>query len=208
MDLTLAEIALIISAVGSVATATGSIMAYRQIRMSYRQVKISHRQAVMIYRQINVDQDWNRRKATYDLMFQAYVGTFREWRHEISLIVDVYDTNKKFINTRQKFTQDNILTIDNILNFIENLCLSVKHNIVDEKIIHSSLAGMVIAYYRFLEPHIANRRKDNPLLWVEMDPYVIKWSTWRQERISKAQSEMTLPGSPPLGSTSRLPRPS
>lgn len=146
--------------------------------------------------EVSKAHDWNRRKLAYDLIFEASLGKFGELRRGLE-VGNIYDQNQTF--TTQALSEEKLLQLDAALNFLENVCLSIKNNVVDEGIVYDALGEILVAYFRWARPYINDcRSRWSDDFWSEIDPYEDRW---RQKAVAArvaAREARQQPGRPRL----------
>lgn len=174
MIISTTQAALLFSAVSTLVVAAGAFLAYRQIKSAH---------------------DWNRRKAAYDLLFQSFMGEFKNLRHRFESKVDIYDNDRTIDDFAPYLSSEDYMMLDSILNFMDALCLASKNHVMDAEMIYSSMAGLVCTYRRWAEPYILRERaRISPLLWIEIDPFAREWG----KRIQETTDKLIDPGKSPL----------
>lgn len=127
--------------------------------------------------------EWNRRKSAHDLVFEASLGRFANLRREVERKINIYDLSQTHSTIKAQLDAADQLNIDAALNFLENVCLAIKNNVVDEMIVYDSLGDILVAYVRWAAPYIKQNRQDiSEELWREIDPWAKKWAMLAQER--------------------------
>jgi hypothetical protein len=124
--------------------------------------------------EVTRDHDWNRKRAAHDLIFETSLGRFAELRRRTEAGIDIYDAdqNSATVQLSEERKQD----LDAVLNFLENVCLSMKNNVVDEEIVYKTLSDILLAYARWAAPYITESRQISPDFWKEIDLYVVRWT--------------------------------
>ncbi len=140
---------------------------------------------ILVYRQMKSNHEWNRRRTTHDLIFQSLVGHFSDLREKMEHKIDIYEENEDYNSRKDDLNEEDYWTLDCILNFLDNVCLAIKNNVVTERIVFDCLAGVLISYRRWADSYICVNRVESPRRWIEMDPIVVKWKKDREKIISK-----------------------
>jgi len=145
--------------------------------------------AALLFRQSKDNHAWNRRKATHDLVFEASLGRFRELRNLLEQKIDIYNDSQTYRSVQVQLTAADHIVLDAILNFLENVCLAVKNNVISESIVYDSLGNILIAYMRWANPYITDKRESiSEQLWLEIDPYLDKWGRWNEDSERKLEN--------------------
>lgn len=137
--------------------------------------------AILFYRQMSSNHEWNRRRTAHDLIFQSYIGHFSELRAKLEHKINIYDEAEDYNKKKSELDDRDHKILNSILNFLDNVCLAIKNNVVTEEIIFDCLAGILIAYSRWAKPYIQTKRAINPRVWIEIDPYVKDWEKKKKE---------------------------
>lgn len=135
--------------------------------------------------EVTRDHDWNRKRAAHDLIFETSLGRFAELRRRTEAGIDIYDRtqNSATVQLSDERKQD----LDAVLNFLENVCLSMKNEVVDEEIVYKTLSDILLAYARWAKPYVTECRQISADFWREIDLYVEKWTRRvEEERQAKA----------------------
>ena len=153
---------MVISIVGVVLTAIGVLLVYLQLRKNHK---------------------WNRRQAAHDLLFGPYMFEFYPQYEHIRSKVDMFDSNKDYTDYEDELSEEDKLKIDQTLNFLENVCISMRDNIVDEEVVYKSVGSLLPNYQRFMNPYIKEQRSEvSSLLWVYLDDYAERWRKRAEKR--------------------------
>jgi uncharacterized protein YggT (Ycf19 family) len=143
--------------------------------------------AVLIFIQIKSTNEWNRRKTTQEVLHNLTSGRllelFRKVRDQNKLITDTEYQNKNFtyLHLFNKLnTADGIIleaNIVDILNILENVCISIKNNIIDQDITYNMLYTFFIDTYYWTKPYILKRRsiEENDQIFAEFEYYATQW---------------------------------
>ena len=140
--------------------------------------------------------DWNRRKSAHDLIFEASLGKFGELRRAFEDGVDIYDP--AHTSATQPLSPAKKLQLDAALNFLENVCLSIKNNVVDEEIVYGALSDVLVAYWRWSQPYIRECRQISADFWLEIEPYERAWRERSDAAAQAARRAREVPGRPRL----------
>ena len=125
------DIALIISVAGVVIAAVGAILVYVQLRKNH---------------------EWNRRRASHDPLVGPYLDSFMPLYNHIRRKVNLFDKSKSFSDYALSFSADDLLILDQSLNFLENVCVLMRDNAIDVDVIYKSMGSLIPNYFRFFRP--------------------------------------------------------
>ena len=115
-------------------------------------------------------------------------------RESLEKKISIYNEAENYALKKSVLTIEDHKTLDAVLNYLDNVCLAVKNNVVDETIIFDCISGILAGYHRWAKPYITENRARDPRLWIEMDPYVKSWKL-REDAITQG---MVIPGKNPL----------
>jgi len=141
--------------------------------------------AYLFYRQMQSNHEWNRHRTAHDLIFQSYMGHFSDLRRHLEHKINIYDEKQTYEDKKNELNDADHKNLNAILNYLENVCLAVKNNVVTESIIFDCLAEILIAYRRWASPYVCKIRAYHPRAWIEIDPFVKEWSEQRDKIVSK-----------------------
>jgi len=142
------------------------------------------------------EHDWNRRKSAHDLIVETSLGRFGEIRRQLESGIDIYDEKKTCADVQLSDAQK--VQLDAALNFLENICLSIKNNVVDEDIMFDAVAEILVGYHRWARPYITHWRKVSDDFWSEIDPFEERWRVRMAEAKRRARDARANPGRPRL----------
>jgi hypothetical protein len=143
--------------------------------------------AVLIYVQIKNNNEWNRRKSTFDILDKSTTGLFSILFAKIKNLNtrytknEIQDRNHNYLNLYDLVSENEkielISDIKQLLNIIENICISMKNDIIDEDITYNMLYTFFIDFYYWTKPYISDRRKieSNDAIFSEYEFYAINW---------------------------------
>jgi len=112
--------------------------------------------ALMWY-QIRSNHDWNRRKETAERLSFIILGPFVELRRRLEQKADVYDPHADYSTVQ--LTPDEQRLLRDLLNYLEQLCIDIKNNLIDDDLAFDSASLVVIGYWRWARPYVAEVRK-------------------------------------------------
>lgn len=143
---------------------------------------------LLVLRQIRSEQEWNRRNASQELLFNVILGRFGQMRRSLEEKVDIYDDTQTWATVKDKLTRQDMQTLDAILNYLEVMCLCVKNNVIDNDITFDAMDGIMFAYLRWAGPYIKVNRAIDAKMWTEIDGIATKWREKRAEIEQRAQT--------------------
>ena len=152
--------------VSAVATCGAVLVAYFQLSRLARQIELQGQQSQLLEQQIKETHDWNRRKATQEMLQSIADGSVRDilrrLREEFDCDVAAepppeYEQVLAAIPAdKQKDFKAILITLTNLF---EAVAIGIRHNVFDENIAYDYLGKMVPASYFFAEPLVEERRK-------------------------------------------------
>lgn len=149
---------------------------------------------VLLWYQIRSNHEWERRKTTNDVLMDMMAGRFTQLRRNIELKIDPYDVGQSYTTKKAELTAADEQTLTDLLNYLEQVCVAIKHGILDEDISFEMLQPMVGAYWRWAEPYVLSQRIYSPRIWLEIQEAESQW----REREKKTRDGLRLPRKPRL----------
>ena len=145
--------------------------------------------AGFIYKEIKSNHDWNRRRTAHDLIFETCVGRFHVLRNQLALRIEhkLYDPDETSATLSPELTSQEYRVLEALLNYLENVCLAVKNNVVDEDIAYECLGAIMVGYRRWAAPYVRKCREIDRLFWIQIDPVAKRWNDRRQKVLSKME---------------------
>lgn len=139
----------------------------------------------LLWYQIRSNHEWNRRKATNDLFTETILGSVANIRHELEKKINPYDKSQTYDTMKDKLTPEDIQLLRDLLNYLEQMCLAIKHGIIDEDIAFDCAENLIPAYWRWAEPFIKTWRIHSPRVWIEIENQVNLWKKQEEKLITK-----------------------
>lgn len=150
----------------------------------------------IVVRELASTHDWNRRRCTHDLLSELLKGRFATIRREIEKKIDPFNTSQTYSTVRALLDEDDRAKLKDLLNSLEEMCLSIKHGIVDDDIAYECCASILIHYDRWAGPYRAEiTTAATPNVWIELGARAAEWAKKRDGE----QSARVRPGLPKLG---------
>ena len=139
---------------------------------------------LLLWYQIRANNEWARRKTTYDMLTDVVSGDVRTMRRLIDEKVNVYQPAKTYVALKEShaFSAADERNYVDFLNYFEHVFIAVKHGILDADIVYEVLHPMVSAYCAWACDLIAEKRKIDPTVWVDLTCSLDDW-----ERKSSAE---------------------
>lgn len=150
---------------------------------------------ILLWRQIRLEHEWNRRRMAHELIFDSVFGKFREFRNRLENKINIYNENETYANKQNALSPEDLLALEAILNYFDNVCAATKNGTLDEDIVFGCLAAIIVAYARWAAPYIKENRKIDPRFWIDIDPYVESW----KKRQADIEKRLLVPGKRKLG---------
>ena len=149
--------------------------------------------------EMSKEHDWNRRKAAHDLIAESSLGKFGDIRRKFESRIPIYDRDLTSATLNPPLSADEALQLDAVLNYLENVCLSIKNNVVDEDIVFDALSDILVAYWRWSKPYVNECRRTMSIdFWKDLEPYELKWRMRDDELKAATRAAGLGPGRPPL----------
>jgi hypothetical protein len=146
-----------------------------------------------LWRQISSSHEWNRRKTTHDMLSGLLNSRFTTIRRDLEKKIDPYDASETYSTKKAELTPEDKNSLKDILNYLEEMCAGIKHDIIDDAIAYDCCSGILRNYARWAKPFIQERRALHSLIWIEIEDRAKKWDD-RYESLS-----LIRPGKKPLG---------
>ena len=111
--------------------------------------------AILLWRQIKENHEWNRRKATQEVLNNLVFGEFPELRAKLEgeFKCKIWEKSQNFQNLTEGLseerTDDIKILLSRILNILEAIAINIKNNIIDEDICYDYLGWIMSEYYRW-----------------------------------------------------------
>lgn len=148
---------------------------------------VAIRKLILLANQVRNQYAWDRRKhaLTYSLSNNERLRRARVKLDEAFGLIAAKEEALTLQEIDEAVEKDKSLNTDIVLILAhwENLALSIKAKISDEKVAFEMVAGLVISYVRVLRNFIDRRRKVNPRAY----DYLIKLSGEWDERLRNMQ---------------------
>lgn len=158
----------------------------------------------LAYRQIKKSHEWNRRKASQDLITQLVTGDVRELRHRLERTfgVNIYDKQQTYASSLASIAHDDERaelrhTARTLLNYFEGIAIGIKNKVLEEDICFDFTADVIIAYWRWAAPMVRESQSIRPLTWIELEHMATRWSDRLEEILQRQKEGARIPGRPP-----------
>lgn len=155
---------------------------------------------LLVYLQMRRNHDWNRRKATQDLVTQAFTGDLADLRQTLQLEfgVDLKDPTQTYQAVLATITSDADrkryeFTARALFNYFEVVAAALKNNVLDEDICYDQLGLAFCVYWKWGDYLIRECRANHPTVFIEWEHYVDRWS----ELYAKQTNALRKPGKRP-----------
>ena len=190
---------IVILQLASAVTPNPSIFAVVDLSVRIFTLLLVGASAVLAYNQIKKTQEWNRRKATQDLLFQVATGDLKEFVQALSdeFGVDLTKTmplpsyQSVVENEADDKRQDRVRHLTrSILNYMETIAIGLKNHVLDEDICYEHLSIWMTEYWSFSDKLIKIARAKNPTVWIEQEHYVNLW----RSRLDRENESLRRPG--------------
>jgi hypothetical protein len=158
----------------------------------------------LAYRQVKKTHEWNRRKASHDLLIQLGTGDVRAMRHviEVDFVGRIYDDRETFEDvmsgvenqSRKLMLED---TLKGLLNYFESVAIGLKNHVLDDDICYDFTADVMAAYWRWGKPYIMEIQRTSPRAWIETEKINERWSGRTREILQKQKEHGRIAGRNP-----------
>jgi hypothetical protein len=132
----------------------------------------------LIWLQIRKTQEWNRRKATHDFVTRVIFGSVAKIRSVLEQKINPYDEEQDYATMQQNLTEEEVRLLRDLLNYLEIMCLGIKHGILDNTIAYDCACVVLRIYCRWAQPYIDSAQDDIrfPFNWIEMEHRNRRWT--------------------------------
>lgn len=145
-------------------------------------------------------QEWNRRKATFDVLLQTVTkatDSFREFASAYNLNFNVNPPSPTLESveaslgdqaSRQQFRRD----LHGLLNYFETLAVGLKNHVLDEDMCYEHLSIRQVLLWEWARTFVLANRGLSPTLCIEQEHYAIRW----RKRLDDEIAALRTPGKP------------
>lgn len=155
---------------------------------------------ILAYKQLRKAHEWNRRKASQDLLFQMVSGDVLQMRVTLE-----QRFGARPFNQEQHF--DDVLsglpeeerrvvhfTARNLLNYYETVAIGIKNSVLEDDICFDFLQDVLRAYWRWASPLTKEHRTLTPLTWIELEYLNQAWSERARVNLERQKNQTRVPG--------------
>lgn len=170
-------IQLILQSIPAIAVLVTLLFTFRQLRLN-----------TATYRDLH---EWNRRKAAYDAVQQ-----YRDFAENAQAVGKAFETSRNFDSiplerVKQILDADPTLQVHlhRYLNYFEELANGIRHGILDEDVVRSSLQRVMIineSRFRYYTEHL--RRNGRPRAYCELEELVERWQKEANQAASRRRT--------------------
>jgi hypothetical protein len=157
----------------------------------------------LAYRQLKRTHEWNRRKASQDLLVQLATGDVRDMRYdlEVKFGARIFEPKQTYTDVLSMVDAASApelnYTARSLLNYYESIAIGIKNNVLEDDICFDFAASTLNAYWRWAQPLVQERQSANRRTWIEIEHLNVRWQQ-RTVEIGRAQlAQGRLPGRRP-----------
>ncbi len=141
---------------------------------------------IVLGRQIRGAAKSARLQSTYSFLFDHDINPLLDVPSDGKQEINIYDQDQTYATLDSELCAADKRRMRALLNYFGNMCLAMKHNVIDEDIVFDSLYIFLLEHVRWARPYIEEVRKIDPEIWTELEPFVERWGRRRQEIREKA----------------------
>jgi hypothetical protein len=149
-------------------------------------------------RQIKENHDWNRRKATQEVLKDLTSGSFPDVIDKLKkeYQVDFSNKDQTYKVIAEKLEDDKLKEFDMLVqraaNILEAFCINMKNRIIDPEICYDYMSLIITEINRWAKPYIDYSRKlyDDKLMFIELQFTAEEWG--KRIKTEKDTMEETL----------------
>jgi hypothetical protein len=148
----------------------------------------------LAYLQIKKTHDWNRRKASLEVIFSITTAEMKTIRKQLltEFGVDLADPLSNYekslaaldAGVRRKFNNE----VDTLLNCLETVSIGIKHHILDEDICYEHVSWVLTSFWAWGEKRVHEVQQIDPTLWIECSYFANRWRARQDREISALRS--------------------
>jgi hypothetical protein len=138
---------------------------------------------VLVYVQMRKTHDWNRRKATQDIVDKCFTGDIADVRMTLQteFSVNLKDTSQSYESILKSIKSETDrkryeFKVRALFNYFEIVSAALKNNILDEDVCYDQLGLAFCVYWKWGEFLIHECRKSHPTVYIEWEHYVRQWT--------------------------------
>jgi hypothetical protein len=144
--------------------------------------------ATLALLQIRKTQDWNRRKASQDLLLQVVTGELVSLRQLLEIKYEaefarmtVADCSSLLQRLSSEERREFAFVVKRLFNYLEAIAIGIKNNVFDEEICYEHLSIVATRYWKWAKPFVDEVRAVSPVIWIEIEHFVNGWSLRLEE---------------------------
>lgn len=156
------------------------------------------------YRQLIRAHDWNRRKASQDLLIQLASGDINTLRGrlEAEFGARIFDQNQTYSQVLAGISDEVAkakfrYTTRTVINHFETIAIGIKNKVLEDDTCFDYAAEIVAAYWRWAKPLVDEVRPIAPLAWVDLEGLNERWADRYVTHLRAQKEALRLPGRPP-----------
>lgn len=143
----------------------------------------------LLWREYRITHEWNRRKASQDIIVGLYAGPLVSWIDELHDVIDPLGRElwrkgdyADAISALNPTDQESMTRLDNalwkILDMLTTFSVQIRANILDSEICYHQMGHILTNYYRWALPYIQKRRQESgeDRLYYHLEALANEWS--------------------------------
>lgn len=182
----------LVQIITAIILAVGSAAAIHQLIILRRQIE-------EIKKSNSIEQDWNRRRATQEYLYNIIAKDLPPLTQQLEkeFKVNVYDLKQTsdviYYELNDDAKKDFELKLKTLFNMFELIAVGIKNSILDDEIAYQYGGFLFPAYWRWGNDFINRYQEKNRTLWAEYKDCAILWG----KRMEKDLGRVVRPGKPP-----------
>lgn len=152
--------------------------------------------ATLALLQIRKTQDWNRRKASQDLLLQVVTGELVSIRQKLEIkygadfaTMTVSDCSSLLQRLSSEDRREFSFVVKQLFNYLEAIAIGIKNNVFDEDICYEHLSIVATRYWKWAKPFVNEVRAVSPTIWIEIEHFAHKWNARLEDDLRKLWQE-------------------
>ena len=159
------------------------MLAWTQTIISALTLLIVGASATLALLQIRKTQDWNRRKASQDLLLQVVTGELVGLRQQLEIKYDaefykmsVSDCSSLLQRLSSDDRREFAFVMKRLFNYLEAIAIGIKNNVFEEDICYEHLSIVATRYWKWAKPFVDEVRAVSPTIWIEIEYFAHRWN--------------------------------
>jgi hypothetical protein len=157
----------------------------------------------LAYRSLKRSHEWNRRKASHDLLIQLASGDIRaiRGRLEADFGARIFDPTQSYgeaiaaLPAPEAKAELRFLA-RTVLNYFETMAIGIKNNVLEDVICFDYAAETVAAFWQWSRPLVKEIRPVAPGAWTELELLAGNWARRQETSANERRLKAQIPGLP------------